>query len=123
MFACFVSIISASFQLGPLSHRSDRNQFFFSTFCGIKSIAMVASRIVELANRIAANTNKVNDYLVAHNLPTPSFDLNGAQDTLIPKNELDVELARVAIIDDTLELRRLALGPREYLMSYTVSPP
>ncbi|KAI3325057.1 S-adenosyl-L-methionine-dependent methyltransferase [Xylariaceae sp. AK1471] len=80
---------------------------------------MAASRIVELASRIATNTNKVNDYLVAHNLPTPSFDVDGAQYTLIPKDELDVERARIAIIDDTLELRRLALGPREYLMSYT----
>jgi hypothetical protein len=82
---------------------------------------MAASRIVELASRIAANTNKINDYLVAHNLPTPSFDVNGAQDTLIPKHELDIQSARTAVIDDTLELRRLVLGPREYLMSYTVS--
>ncbi|KAI0810440.1 S-adenosyl-L-methionine-dependent methyltransferase [Xylaria sp. FL0064] len=29
------------------------------------------------------------------------------------------ESARVAVIDDTLELRRLVLGPREYLMSYS----
>ncbi len=83
---------------------------------------MASSRIVELANRIANNTAKVNDYLLSHDLPTPSFDVAGPLDTLIPKHELDIESARVAVIDDTLELRRLVLGPREYLMSYTASP-
>lgn len=82
---------------------------------------MATSRIIELANRIAANTAKLNDYLTAHDLPTPSFAEDGPRDTLVPKSEVDVESARVAIIDDTLELRRLSLGPREYLMSYTVS--
>lgn len=80
------------------------------------------TRITELASRIAANTTKLNDYLVASNLPTPSFDVDGPKDTLVPKKETDVEAARVAIIDDTQELRRLVLGPREYLMSYSVSP-
>lgn len=78
--------------------------------------------ITELASRIAANTAKLNDYLVANGLPTPSFDINGPKDTLVPKHEAEVEAARVAIIDDTQELRRLVLGPREYLMSYTVGP-
>ncbi|KAI0900092.1 S-adenosyl-L-methionine-dependent methyltransferase [Annulohypoxylon nitens] len=80
---------------------------------------MSSSQILELSSRIAANTAKLNDYLTANNLPTPSFDLNAPLDTLIPKNEADVEKARVAIIDDTLELRRLVLEPREYLMSYS----
>jgi hypothetical protein len=77
--------------------------------------------IVELAKRIAANTEKLQGYLASHNLPTPSFDLGGPKDTLIPKTETETEAARVAIVDDTEELRRLVLGPREYLMSYTVS--
>ncbi|GAB1315686.1 6-hydroxytryprostatin B O-methyltransferase [Madurella fahalii] len=76
-------------------------------------------RIVELAKRIAANTEKLQDYLTAHGLPTPSFDIGGPKDTLVPKTETETEAARVAIIDDTEELRRLVLGPREYLMSYT----
>lgn len=81
---------------------------------------MATSRIVELSSRIAANTAKLNEYLVAHDLPTPSFDVDAPLDTLVPKAELEAEAARVAIIDDTQELRRLALGPRDYLMSYTV---
>ncbi|KAI1427098.1 S-adenosyl-L-methionine-dependent methyltransferase [Xylaria sp. FL1777] len=80
---------------------------------------MATSRIVELANRIANNTAKIDEYLRSRNLPTPSFDVDGPRDTLIPKDEVSIESARVAIVDDTLELRRLALGPREYLMSYT----
>ncbi|KAI1801108.1 S-adenosyl-L-methionine-dependent methyltransferase [Daldinia bambusicola] len=80
---------------------------------------MASSRIVELATRITTNTAKINDYLLSHNLPPPSFEVDGPLDTLIPKDEIEVESARVAVIDDTLELRRLALGPREYLMSYT----
>ncbi|KAK8066271.1 O-methyltransferase [Apiospora hydei] len=80
---------------------------------------MSTNRIVELSSRIAANTTKLNDYLASNNLPAPSFDLNGPTDTLIPKENAELEAARVAVIDDTLELRRLVLGPREYLMSYT----
>ncbi|KAK0609535.1 S-adenosyl-L-methionine-dependent methyltransferase [Bombardia bombarda] len=82
-------------------------------------MATLGSRITELASRIAANTTRLNNYLVAHNLPTPSFDVDGPKDTLVPKEETMVEAARVAIIDDTQQLRRLVLGPREYLMSYT----
>ncbi|KAK4041920.1 S-adenosyl-L-methionine-dependent methyltransferase [Parachaetomium inaequale] len=76
-------------------------------------------RIVELAKRIAANTEKLQTYLAAHGLPTPSFDIDGPKDTLVPKTETETEAARAAVIDDTEELRRLVLGPREYLMSYT----
>lgn len=77
-------------------------------------------RIVELAKRIAANTETLQNYLTAHGLPTPSFDIDGPKDSLVPKTATEIEAARVAIIDDTQELRRLVLGPREYLMSYSV---
>ncbi|KAK7751322.1 hypothetical protein SLS62_006728 [Diatrype stigma] len=80
---------------------------------------MSASRILELSSRIAANTTKLDNYLTSKNLPSPSFDVEGPRDTLVPKDETEVEAARVAIIDDTMELRRLVLGPREYLMSYS----
>ncbi len=80
---------------------------------------MSSSRLVELSARIAANTTKVNDYLITHQLPQPSFDVDGPLESLIPKQAIDIEAARVAVIDDTLELRRLILGPRDYLLSYT----
>ncbi|KAI0154656.1 S-adenosyl-L-methionine-dependent methyltransferase [Xylariaceae sp. FL1272] len=79
----------------------------------------MGTKIMELATRIAENTARVNEYLLSQNLPTPSFNVDGPLDTMIPKDEVEVESARVAIIDDTLKLRRLILGPRDYLMSYT----
>ncbi|KAK7730360.1 hypothetical protein SLS53_009060 [Cytospora paraplurivora] len=79
---------------------------------------MATSRIVELSSRIAANTAKLNEYLLAHNLPTPSFEENGPQDTLVPKDELETEAARVAIIDDTQELRQVLMnGQHDELIS------
>ncbi|KAI0149010.1 O-methyltransferase-domain-containing protein [Pestalotiopsis sp. NC0098] len=77
------------------------------------------SRIVELSASIADNTAKVDAYLTANDLPTPSFDVNAPLQSMIPNTEVEVEAARVAIIDDTLELRRLMLGPRDYLMTFT----
>lgn len=81
---------------------------------------MATPHIVELANRIAANTAKLNDYLQSKGLPLPSFDQDGPSDSLVPKDQFEVEAARVAIIDDTAELRRLVLGPRDYVMSFQV---
>ncbi|KAI1505341.1 hypothetical protein F5X99DRAFT_405240 [Biscogniauxia marginata] len=77
-----------------------------------------ASRIAELAARIAANTTKVDDYLATHSLPTPSFDVNAPLQSQIPNAELDIVAARQAVIQDTLKLRQLMLGPREHLFSY-----
>jgi len=76
------------------------------------------SRIVELSTRIAANTAKLNEYLVQNGLPQPGFDLSSPLDSPVPKHETDIEEARMAIVMDTEELRRLALGPREYLMRF-----
>ncbi|KAI1411312.1 S-adenosyl-L-methionine-dependent methyltransferase [Hypoxylon sp. FL1857] len=78
---------------------------------------MSQSRIIELSSRIAANTALLDGYLAKNNLATPSFDVDGPRDSLIPKTEIDVEKARIAIVDDTTELQSLVLGPREYLMS------
>ncbi|KAF2972996.1 hypothetical protein GQX73_g664 [Xylaria multiplex] len=78
---------------------------------------MSTSRIVELSARIAANTAALDAYLTSKNLPTPSFDIDGPHDCLVPKSEVDIEKARIAIAEDTTELRSLVLGPREYLMS------
>lgn len=77
--------------------------------------------IGELAARIQANTDKLRKYLVDNDLPLPTFDVSGPQDSLIPQHETELQAARDAIVDDALELRRLVLGPRDYLMSYHVS--
>jgi hypothetical protein len=76
------------------------------------------SRIAELSARIAANTAEVDDFLAAQSLATPSFDADAPLDLFPPSTEARVLAARQAIIQDTLELRQLMLGPREHLFSY-----
>ncbi|KXJ89575.1 S-adenosyl-L-methionine-dependent methyltransferase [Microdochium bolleyi] len=76
------------------------------------------TRIVELSQRIASNTAKLNDFLASNGLPTPSLDVDGPRDHSIPESATDIHAARIAIVDDTEELRRLVLGPREHLMSF-----
>ncbi|KAI8631275.1 S-adenosyl-L-methionine-dependent methyltransferase [Xylariaceae sp. FL1651] len=78
---------------------------------------MAQPRIVELSTCIASNTAKLNEYLNTNLLPTPSFDVSRPLDNLAPKSETDVEQACVAIIEDTVELQFLVLGPREYVMN------
>ncbi|KAK3319880.1 S-adenosyl-L-methionine-dependent methyltransferase [Cercophora scortea] len=82
---------------------------------------MSTTSIVDLSARIAANVAKVNDYLVSHGLPAPSFDEDAPLTGLIPADAADVQAARKAVIQDTAELRRLMLGcaPREYVMSFS----
>lgn len=83
---------------------------------------MTSQPITELASIIADNTKKIHDYLTAHNLPTPSFDADASSASVLPSDAPpDLEAARVAVIDATKKLRDLMLGPRDYLMSFTVS--
>lgn len=83
---------------------------------------MSTSSIVDLSARIAANTVKVSNYLAANGLPPPSFGENAPLQGLIPEDALEVQAARMAIIQDTMDLRRLMLGctPRDYVMSFSV---
>ncbi|OTB08347.1 hypothetical protein M426DRAFT_263629 [Hypoxylon sp. CI-4A] len=75
-------------------------------------------RIAELSARIAANTARVDSYLTEHSLPTPSFGVDAPPHSLVPATEPDIEAARQAVINDTLELHQLMLGPREHIFSY-----
>ncbi|KUI71834.1 6-hydroxytryprostatin B O-methyltransferase [Cytospora mali] len=79
---------------------------------------MATSRIVELSQRIAVNTAKVHDYLACHNLPEPSFALDASLVSIIPEANTDLVKARQEVINDTLELRQLMLGPKEHLASF-----
>lgn len=81
---------------------------------------MATSRIVELSQRIAVNTAKVHDYLAAHNLPDPSFEVDAPLVSVVPQANTDLAKARHEVINDTLELRQLMLGPREHLTSFSV---
>lgn len=72
--------------------------------------------IVELATRIASNTSKVSDYLATNNLPQPSFNLD-TPPSPVPKDAVEVEALRQAVLKDTAELRSLMPGPRDFLFS------
>lgn len=78
---------------------------------------MAAPTITQLSSRIAENTAIVNDYLVSHNLPGPSFGLDGPEQLLPPDTPSEITSARQAVISDCLELRNLLLGPREQIMT------
>ena len=81
---------------------------------------MISPSITELATIISTNTTKVNNYLRDHGYPLPSFDVDAPSMSNIPLNAPEIEAARVAVIDATLILHDLMLGPKEYLISFTV---
>ncbi|KAJ8130720.1 hypothetical protein O1611_g2906 [Lasiodiplodia mahajangana] len=82
---------------------------------------MDVPHIVALATRIAANTSKVGEYLTANNMPQPSFDVNAPLYGAVPETVPEMANLRRAILQDTVELRDLMLGPRDYLLSFVVS--
>ena len=82
---------------------------------------MASSSITDLAEVISTNTAIINNYLNSHKLDLPSFDVDAPGTSLIPNDAPEVEAARNAVIDATLKLHDLILGPKEYLMNFTVS--
>lgn len=79
---------------------------------------MDASRIVTLASQISKNTARIDRYLTAHKLPFPSFHIQGP--TSLELSD-DVENARSVVLDATLELYNLLLGPKGILHNQVVS--
>ena len=73
-------------------------------------MAASQTRIAELASIISENTTKLDDYLRAHGLPTPSFDVNAPAHTPIPPEATSVEAARRNAIEASLELSDLLQG-------------
>ena len=84
----------------------------------VAAMAFVDSRIVELSSLIATNTASIHSYLALHNLSFPSFDTNAPLKLALPE---DLENARSIVLDATLELRELMLGPREMFHNNGVS--
>jgi hypothetical protein len=67
--------------------------------------------MVALARSITAETEKLEAYMKANNLPMPSFDVDAPAD--FPRLPEDIQRSRQEIIYATKELGRLAHGPRE----------
>jgi len=81
---------------------------------------MASPTIAELATIISTNTAKVNEYLSNQGLQLPSFHVDAPSRSLVAGDAPEIEAAREAVIDATLLLHDLMLGPKEYLMKYTV---
>ncbi|TVY44025.1 O-methyltransferase [Lachnellula subtilissima] len=71
------------------------------------------SRIVELSATIYEETTKVDAFLAANSLPTPSFDISCPPKPSLP---LDIQASRDAVLEATDELTALILGPVESLI-------
>ncbi|KAL8950913.1 MAG: hypothetical protein Q9222_003079 [Ikaeria aurantiellina] len=69
----------------------------------------MTSTLSHLASVIALNTIRVDEYLEEHDLPQPSFDVDGPLDLGIKSGR--VEKARHAAIDAATELLDLLQGP------------
>ena len=67
------------------------------------------SRILELVDQLSVKVKQVDNYLQSNNLPEPSFDMHGPLDMEI--QSADVEAARIAAIEASMELQDLLLGP------------
>ncbi|THV55936.1 hypothetical protein BGAL_0002g00920 [Botrytis galanthina] len=80
---------------------------------------MAQPTITELAAIISANTAKIDNYLSSQGLKSPSFDVDAPTEPLVPSDAPELVAARSELIDATLMLHDLILGPKEYLMKFT----
>ncbi|CAG8952635.1 hypothetical protein HYFRA_00009742 [Hymenoscyphus fraxineus] len=80
---------------------------------------MPGKTITELASIISDNTAIVNDYITAQGLEQPSFDVDAPNSSVIPLDATEIQAARGAVIDATLMLRDLVLGPKEHLLGFS----
>jgi len=69
-----------------------------------------APTILELANIISTNTQKLQNYIDKNNLPQPTFDADGPADFPIPHDDEELRIARLAVIDATSRLHDLTVG-------------
>lgn len=76
---------------------------------------MSSSRLLQLANTIIRTTEIVDSYIVKHDLPSPSFALDGPADFGISSDTNDVEAARITAIEASWELADLLRGPMSCL--------
>ena len=87
----------------------------FLRFQNLQGVMVKTSRITELATSIAENTELVDAYFESHGLPTPSLDAEAPRKLPIPEDAATIEAARVSVIEATMELRALMMGPAELL--------
>ncbi|PVI02547.1 hypothetical protein DM02DRAFT_701349 [Periconia macrospinosa] len=77
---------------------------------------MSSKRILELANIIHSNTEKIDAHLTSNRLPTPSFAADNPPKLLFGHGP-ELDTARQSVVDATDELQALMLGPTGLLSS------
>jgi hypothetical protein len=76
----------------------------------------------DFALDISKNAAVLDKFFFTHTgIPRPSLDIGGPPAFPIPDDSAEVAVAREAILEASLQLRRLALGPIEQLMETTTS--
>jgi hypothetical protein len=83
-------------------------------------IMTASPTIIEPASIIFSNTLEINDLIEARGLAQPSFNFDAPKGSVIPPDNHELEAARGALIDATMQLHDLILGPKEHLMSFSV---
>ncbi|KAK8110682.1 O-methyltransferase-domain-containing protein [Apiospora kogelbergensis] len=78
-------------------------------------MAAATTRIAELSSLIARETAKLDEFLRAENLPTPSLDENALESLPIPDRRPDIKEARLSVMEACSELKDLLTGPKELL--------
>lgn len=74
-----------------------------------------STRILRLAETILAQTQILNSHIRDHNLQEPSFDEDGPVDAIEPSTP-EIQAARTAALEATIELRQLLEGPVKALL-------
>lgn len=72
---------------------------------------MSKSRVAQLSELIATNVAKLEGYWKSHNLPFPSFDVDGPVDMNLSTDSPEIEAARMVAIEASMELQDLLQGP------------
>ena len=78
--------------------------------------AQSSNHIVQLASVISKNTKKFDNWLTSHGIPSPSFGIETPPKLQVPK---DIAQARQAVVEATIELQALMLGPVGHLQHQT----
>ncbi|ERF73790.1 hypothetical protein EPUS_09284 [Endocarpon pusillum Z07020] len=71
--------------------------------------------IKELGERIASNSALVEKWLISKNAKMPSFEQDAEEEFPSTAGDAEIEVARLAILDDTNMLHDMLIGPGEVL--------
>lgn len=71
------------------------------------------SPLIDLAAKITATANVINDFIASNNYPQPSFDADAPH--AFPSAPKDILDARRQLLDASQAIRELVLEPAEYL--------